>query len=128
MTFAKYNSLKDNYTMQSIYLDELGRVIFSCDQLFSAPTLSPDQLMDQFPLVMSIFPSLLTPPLTRDLITIPGVQSEDPPLVGIFDFHFSVIGKTETIVHWQIQDLTQKYQHARQEQQVRHNRLLDPHV
>lgn len=114
--------------MQSIYLDHAGQVIFSCDLLFSATTMSPEQLMDQFPLVMSIFPSLLTPPLTRDLITIPGVQSEEPPLVGIFDFHFSVIGKTDTIVHWQIQDLTNKYRNAQKEQQVRHDRLLDSHV
>ncbi|MEM1220369.1 MAG: hypothetical protein AAGH79_15715 [Bacteroidota bacterium] len=120
--------LNDNYTSQSIYLDQAGRVIFSCDQLFSATTLSPEQLMDQFPLVMSIFPSLLTTPLSRDTITIPGVQINEPPIIGIFDFHFSVFGKTNTIVHWQIQDLTRRYQNAQREQQRLHNRLLDSHV
>lgn len=111
--------------MQSIYLNQQGQVVFSCDQLFVASSFSPGQLMDLFPLLESIFPSILLEPRAFSPMYFPGVQREHPPLVGIFDFHFWVIGSQTMIIHWQIQDLTEQYWLARKEQQKTYDRYLE---
>ena len=104
---------------QEIILDEDGYLLESDDGLFSTEGMWDDCLFDYFPLVESVFPSLINNRASE--IKLNRVATTFEYLPGYYDFIFY---REDDGIRWEIHDLTDDYSEYREEQQNRNEEAL----
>ena len=105
---------------QSILLDQRGRVVESCDSIFTVAQFQGPDLMTHFPLLESIFPQLCELPLDGPALHFPGVETSLEALPGFYDFTFSRQKRhQQSLLRWCIRDRTAHYLALRSHQQAR---------
>jgi hypothetical protein len=104
---------------QEILMDVNGRILSSDDQIFSTvPFLRKDHLLDAFPLLDSIFDSLLSMSAHDPALCFKAVSPTYPGMSGFFDFEFQrSFLDSDLHIHWLIHDFTSFYKRNRLHQQ-----------
>ena len=110
---------------QRITLAADGSLLDSDDGIFDAFTIGAEDLLLAFPLVESIFDSLLQRAPSEGEIRFPGVETVFPDLRGIYDFSFLPEQQNgERTLRWTLTDRTTNYrcrqllQQSRQEDKI----------
>lgn len=110
---------------QELILNENGQIIESDNQLFPIQVFSELSALECFPLVASMFPSLLEMDENAAPILIPSVSPRCDFLSGFFDFSFSKISSNGKIqIHWVIEDQTTKYTKMKDEMQIYNDEVI----
>ncbi len=115
---------------QLILLDENAQIIASCDSIFETSDFKGVQLIERFPFLESILPSLHQLSLSTD-VSFNKVETPLEALPGFYDFTFQKIEiGNEVCILWSIFDYTDLYEDYKQYQQRRneleiHRELLE---
>ena len=105
---------------QLILLDEKGLVLHSCDALFLASEYQETSILNQFPIIESIFPSLIAAETGSPPVVFPKVETFNKDLPGVYDYRFSkLLLKGQVYILWVIYDYTEVYEKFRSYQQKR---------
>ncbi len=116
-------STKDHLPLgysQQILLDEQGRLVISCDSIFSAQSFQQSSLLSVSPFLESIFPVLQNLTITDPSLYFPKVETDLDLLPGTYDYYFSRIQLEEgDYILWSIYDYTKVYEDFRRFQQRR---------
>ena len=105
---------------QELLLDEDGFIMESDDGLFNTGHLIDDCLFDYFPLLESVFPSLVDRRVSEVRLNRVATTFDDLP--GYYDFLFF---REEDGIRWEIYDLTDDYNDYEQDQQERNEQALE---
>ena len=110
---------------QELLLNQFGDVIKSDNQLFPIKKMANLSAIECFPLVASMFNSLLDLELDNAPVTVPGVAPTCDFLDGFFDFSFSKIGtKNNFQIKWIIEDCTAKYTYLKEKMQIHNDAVI----
>ncbi len=107
---------------QSILFDDKGKLVNSCDTIFSTKQFSAKQqkVQDWFTFLESVMPIITTLKEGDPEILFTKVQSPSEILPGFYDFSFTrVILKGESFILWLVYDYTQLYNGFLQYQQAK---------
>ena len=114
-----------NILRQELLLNQFGDVLESDNQLFPIKKLANLSALDCFPLVASMFNSLLDLEIGGTPVTVPGVSPNCDFLNGFFDFSFSKIEtKNDFLIKWIIEDCTDKYTYLKNEMQIHNDAVI----
>lgn len=110
---------------QYVLLDSSGVLFYSCNSLFDTNFIEPTKILDSFPLIDSIFSTLINLPVGAKKI-FEGVNTNQTYLTGIYDFHFFVSSESQgrRFLNWIIEDHTAFYLKMKYLQQQRQNGIL----
>jgi len=105
-----------------------GQVLYSCNRILSVDSLIEVQqrsIMDQFPLLESIFAEVLQLKPGQTPLLFQGVEAGLDGKPSYFDFGFQCLTrKPDPLVLWQIYDKTNYYLEFRARQQAKHEELI----
>lgn len=104
---------------QELFLDDDGYILESDDGLFSTETMWNNSIFDHFPLVESVYPSLINNIASE--IKLNRVATGFDGLPGYYDFYFF---REDDGVRWEIHDLTEDYNDYEHEQQRRNEEAI----
>lgn len=110
---------------QELILNKFGDVVKSDNQLFPVKLMANLSALQCFPLVDSMFNSLLELEIGKPPIVVPGVSPSCNFLNGFFDFSFSKIGTEEEFqIKWIIENCTDKYTYLKSEMQIHNDAVI----
>lgn len=116
----RYKAQRLKHFSQVIVLNEKGKIIQSCDSIFSTTDLAAVPVYQWFPFLESIFESLLTLEVGMPELVFTKVEQPFDLLQGYYDFSFSKIAEgKEVVLLWFIYDYTALYQDLKYHQQLR---------
>ena len=97
---------------QVLLLDEHGIVRDSCDALFPTTRFRSKSIFGWFPLIESIFPSIIKMEIHAPELRVSKVERPSAFLPGFYDFTFSKIiyEEDEELILWSILDFTKPYE------------------
>ena len=128
--FSTQEHLPIGYSQQ-ILLDDDGRLVISCDSIFSTQLFRESSFLLVSPFLESIYSVLQTLRIKDPALHFPKVETDLDILPGTYDYYFSRVKLEEgEYILWSIYDYTKVYEDFRRFQQRRnelqvHRQLLE---
>lgn len=100
-------------------MDDEGKLIASCDSIFSSGLIMGELVLTHFPLVESVFSLIRRLQLNEPEVAFGGVETTFRLLPGIYDFTFvKMNSENGELILWIIEDRTKSYNEKISKQQI----------
>lgn len=110
---------------QRLLLNEGGRLIASCDSIFSSGVVLGELILPYFPLVESVFPIIRRLQLNDPEVAFGGVETTFEYLPGIYNFTFvRMNSENGEFILWIIEDQTKNYKEKISKQQIKNEMAI----